>query len=61
MLVTVRLERRCHHGVLMVDYCPLRLPCSQHAESGMGREAGGAYTYNPFIGVCCFVSFNVAW
>ena len=36
-----KVERRCHHGVLMVDYCPLRLPCSQHAESSMGREAGG--------------------
>ena len=56
------VERRCHHGVLMVDYCPLRLPCSQHAESSMGREAGGAVILIILLWVVChFVSLNVAW
>ena len=57
-----KVERRCHHGVLMVDYCPLRLPCSQYAESSMGREAGGAFILIILLWVVChFVSLNVAW
>ena len=56
-----KVERRCHHGVLMVDYCPLRLPCSQYAESSMGREAGAFILIILLWIVCYFVSLNVAW
>ena len=46
----------------MVDYCSLRLPCSQHPESSMGREAGRAVILIILLWVVChFVSLNVAW
>ena len=53
-----KVEGRCHHGVLMVDYCPLRLPCSQYAESSMGREAGGGYTNYLVMGCLSFCVFK---
>ena len=35
------VERRCHHGVLMVDYCPLRLPLLSACRIQYGTGGGG--------------------
>ena len=48
-------ERRGHHGVLMVDYCPLRLG-REAVEGGLLIRSGLLVV---FVSGCCFLI--LAW
>ena len=48
------VERRCHHGVLMVDYCPLRLPLLSACRGQYETGGSGGRFINLFGVFSCF-------